>query len=94
MTDENPAYRLMGREMTRAVINHSLAYVEKLTHTNTIEGFWALIKRGWYETHHHYSKKSMPLYIAEACWKYNRRKQPDSFVNVIGRCLGTMTREL
>ena len=42
---------------------------------NTIEGFWALVKRAWYGTHHHYSEKYMPLYIAEACWKYNNREK-------------------
>ena len=75
ITDGNTAYRQIGRKMAHAVINHSLAYVEQLTHTNTIEGFWALVKRAWYGTHHHYSEKYMPLYIAEACWKYNNREK-------------------
>ena len=48
-------------------------------HTNTIEGFWALIKRAWYGSHHHYSRKYMPLFIAETSWKYNERKNPDVF---------------
>ena len=82
ITDQNPGYRQIGSKMAHAIINHSLAYVEQLTclraphrqaHTNAIEGFWALVKRAWYGTHHHYSEKYMPLYIAEACWKY---KQP------------------
>ena len=60
--------------MTHAVINHSLSYVEGWVHTNTIEGFWSLLKRAWHGTHHHYSEKYMPLYIAEACWKYNNRE--------------------
>ena len=33
----------------------------QLTYTNTIEGFWSLVKRAWYSTHHHYSVKYMPL---------------------------------
>ena len=45
ITDANPAYRQVGRKMAHAIINHSLAYVEQLTHTNTIEGFWSLVKR-------------------------------------------------
>lgn len=49
------------------------------THTNTIESFWSLIKRAWYGSHHHYSRKYMPLYIAEACFKYNRRKSATAF---------------
>ena len=74
ITDQNPGYRQIGSKMAHAIINHSLAYVEQLTHTNAIEGFWALVKRAWYGTHHHYSEKYMPLYIAEACWKYNNRE--------------------
>ncbi len=87
ITDENPAYHQVGRKMVHAVINHSLAYVEQLTHTNGIEGFWALVKRAWFGQHHHYSVKYMPLYLAEACFKYNRRKRRDSFDSAIGICL-------
>ena len=75
ITDQNPGYRQIGGKMAHAIINHSLAYVEQLTHTNTIEGFWSLVKRAWYGTHHHYSEKYMPLYLAEACWKYNNREK-------------------
>ena len=48
-------------------------------HTNTIEGFWALLKRAWYGSHHHYAKLFTPLYVAEASWKYNHRKDTDAF---------------
>ena len=88
ITDQNPIYRQVGRKMFHAVINHSLAYVEQLTclraphrqaHTNGIEGFWALVKRAWIGQHHHYSVKYMPLYLAEACFKYNRRGRTSAF---------------
>ena len=84
ITDQNPAYRRVGREMFHAIINHSLAYVEQLTHTNGIEGFWSLVKRAWIGQHHHYSVKYMPLYLAEACYKYNRRKKGDCFDESMG----------
>ena len=88
ITDGNPAYRQVGRKMFHAVINHSMSYVEQLTHTNSIEGFWALVKRAWIGQHHHYSEKYMPLYIAEACFKFNRRARNDAFENSIGIFLG------
>ena len=56
-----------------ATINHQIAYADGDIHTNTIEGFWALVKRAWYGPHHHYSRKYMPLYISEACYKFNKR---------------------
>src|SRR5215210_406851 len=66
--------RLMGPDP-----NHAVEYANGQAHTNTIEGFWALVKRAWYGSHHHYSRKYMPLYISEACFKYNRRKQKCAF---------------
>ena len=87
ITDQNPSYRQVGRTMAHAVINHSLAYVEQLTHTNGIEGFWALVKRAWVGQHHHYSVKYMPLYLAEACFKYNYRAREDTFESSIAICV-------
>ena len=79
MTDQLNAYAKAGKVYRRAVINHRVSYADGLTHTNSIEGFWSLIKRAWYGSHHHYSRKYMPLYIAEACYKYNRRASETAF---------------
>ena len=79
VTDQYPAYNAVDDLMAHEVINHSEQYAVGDVHTNSIEGFWALIKRAWYGSHHHYSKKYMPLYIAETSWKYNERKNPNAF---------------
>ncbi len=79
ITDEYPAYNAVRKFVPHAVINHSFSYADGKTHTNTIEGFWSILKRSWYGSHHHYQKKYTPLYVAEACWKYNHRKSIDSF---------------
>ena len=81
MTDQHPVYNDMGGFVNRGIVNHSERYVndDGVTHTNTIEGFWALIKRAWYGTHHNYSQEYMPLYIAEACYKYNNRNCENLF---------------
>ena len=63
--------------MPHRVVNHSDGYVDaddKTLHINTIEGFWSLLKRAWYGSHHKYTKDWSPLFVAEACWKYNHRK--------------------
>jgi transposase-like protein len=73
ITDEGPAYRSAHKDVRHAVICHKEVYADGHIHTNTIEGFWSLLKRAWHGSHHHYSDKYMPLYIAEACYKYNRR---------------------
>ena len=79
MTDEYHAYNALGREMKHHVINHQEQYVDGDTHTNTIEGFWALLKRAWYGTHHHYTTGYTPLYVAEGCYKYNNRHNDNIF---------------
>lgn len=86
ITDELSAYNAAGHVFNRAVINHKRCYAEGATHTNTIEGFWSLVKRAWYGSHHHYSKRYMPLFVAESCWKYNQRKNPDAFAGFLRGC--------
>ena len=78
ITDEWRSYRTVEPLMPHAVIKHSEAYADGETHTNTIEGFWALLKRAWYGSHHHYSRHWMPLFVAEASWKYNHRHNKDA----------------
>ena len=79
ITDEYKGYNVADTIMERAMIKHSERYADGDTHTNTIEGFWALVKRAWFGSHHQYSKQHLPLFIAESCWKYNQRKNPNAF---------------
>lgn len=88
ITDEFGGYKRVGEMMLHATVNHAVEYVNGMIHTNTIEEFWALVKRAWYGSHHHYSRKYIHLYIAEACYKYNHRDDRDSF----GETLLTMVR--
>jgi transposase-like protein len=75
-TDEWPAYKglnkINGYEHRR--INHSAGvYVIGTTHTNTIEGFWSLVKRGIGGVYHSVSKKYLQTYLDEYSFRYNRR---------------------
>ena len=79
ITDEFPAYNRMGEWVPHETINHTLAYVEGLIHTNTIEGFWSLVKRAIFGQHHHYSREHATAYIIEACFKYNTRNAASPF---------------
>jgi transposase-like protein len=88
ITDEWSGYNELAGSMSHACINHKAAYVDGETHTNTIEGFWALVKRAWYGSHHHYSRKYMPLYIAEACYKYNQRNSKNTFATALSASVG------
>ena len=86
ITDEYRGYNAVRGHVRHAVINHSVAYADGATHTNTIEGFWSLLKRAWYGSHHHYSRPYSPLFIAEANWKYNHRKDSDGFGSFMRGC--------
>lgn len=55
-------------------------------HTNTIEGFWSIFKRGVVGTFHKMSAKYMPLYVAEFQFRYNNRMNSDIFGGIINGC--------
>jgi len=87
-TDENPGYgylKAMGYE--HDTITHSTGeYVRGEVHTNNIESFWSLLKRGVVGTFHHVSKKYLPLYLAEFQFRHNNRKNPDIFGEAVAGC--------
>ena len=86
ITDEYKGYNAAKSKYNHAVINHSVSYADGDTHTNTIEGFWSLLKRAWYGSHHHYTRHWMPLFVAGSNWKYNHRKDKDGFGSFIRGC--------
>jgi hypothetical protein len=86
-TDEHRAYWHLGEEYNHGAVDHSSKkYVVGAIHTNTIEGFWSLIKRGVMGSYHKVSRKYLPLYIAEFQFRYNNRLNPDIFGEAIRGC--------
>jgi transposase-like protein len=88
MTDEFSAYNRFGEFTSHERINHSQRFVDGDVHTNTIEGFWSLVKRAWYGQHHHYSEKWANHYISETAYKYNNRKNGGMFDGLLGIMVG------
>lgn len=79
MTDELSVYEGLHLEYKEHyVIKHKEAYVRGIVHTNTVEGFFSLLKRGLMGTFHQVSKKYLPLYLKEFDFRYNHRALPDS----------------
>ena len=79
-SDQFKAYNDVGEIMKdHKTIKRSEKWEPDGIHTNTIEGFWSFIKRTWYGSHHHYSTGYTPLYLAEACYKYNHRNDTSIF---------------
>ena len=89
ITDEYKAYTNAYKLMPHRTISHEEGFVDpddKTLHTNTIEGFWSLLKRAWYGSHHKYTKGWSPLFVAEAVWKYNHRKDANAFNGFLRAC--------
>ncbi|MBI3434805.1 MAG: IS1595 family transposase [Proteobacteria bacterium] len=88
MTDEFGGYRGLKAITTHYAVDHKVAYVSGETHTNTIEGFWSLVKRSWYGQHHFYSRKWADHYVSETAFKYNNRNNPDVFSDLMRHMAG------
>lgn len=75
ITDDFRSYQKMDEIIERFVIQHSQKeYARGAVHTNTIEGFWSIIKNGIRGQYHVISKKYLPFYLAEFTYRYNRRQ--------------------
>jgi transposase-like protein len=85
-TDESKVYRGLTEYNHQTVDHHRKEYVVGAVHTNTIEGFWSIFKRGVVGTFHKMSAKYMPLYVAEFQFRYNNRNNPNIFDTAIGGC--------
>jgi hypothetical protein len=56
------------------MVNHSIGeYVRGDIHTNTVEGYFSIFKRGIYGTYHHVSQQHLKRYLAEFDFRYNER---------------------
>ncbi len=85
-TDESRVYEGLTEYNHQTVDHHRKQYVIGAIHTNTIEGFWSIFKRGVVGTFHKMSAKYMPLYVAEFQFRYNNRENADIFRTAISGC--------
>lgn len=74
VTDDAGQYRHMHRDFQHAVVNHSIGeYVRGEAHTNTVESYFAVLKRGITGTYHHVSQQHLKRYLVEFDFRYNER---------------------
>lgn len=75
-TDEFKGYKSLGKKYKHNTVNHSLfLYVAGDVHTNTIENFWSILKRGIYGIYHQVSDKHLERYLDEFAARYNTRRE-------------------
>ena len=85
-TDESRVYGDLTDYPHGAVDHTARRYVIGSIHTNTIEGFWSIFKRGIVGSFHKVSRKYLPLYVAEFQFRYNNRQNADIFGTAIAGC--------
>jgi transposase len=75
-TDEARIYDYFGElGITHHRVKHSASvYVDGDVHTQSIEGFWSLVKRGIHGVYHSVSAKWLQSYLDEYAWRYNARE--------------------
>ena len=73
-TDEHGGYNGLSRSYGHSSVKHSVGeYVKGMAHTNGIEGFWAMLKRGYKGTYHPMSRKHLARYVTESAGRHNVR---------------------
>ena len=91
MTDQFSAYNILdnkkenSKNFIRLQVDHNVAFsLGNGIHTNGIESFWALLKRGIHGVFHHISVKYMQRYVNEFCFRLNYRQGNEAFEKLVG----------
>lgn len=89
-SDALKSYDGLGGEFEHQVIDHAVAYVDGQIHTNGMENFWSLLKRGIRGTYVSVEPYHLFRYVDEQAFRFNNRKLTDSerFDNVMGQIVG------
>lgn len=83
-TDEWAAYRGLDRSfVAHSRINHSAAYVDDETHTNTVEGFFGNLKTGIRGNYKKVSHRHLQGYLNEFAWRYNHRNSARAMFDLL-----------
>ncbi len=87
-TDESPGYgNLKKAGFPHETVNHRKGeYVRGSVHTSHLDSFWSLLKQGIMGSYHKVSKTYLPLYVNEFSWRFNNRKNPNAFSDLLTTC--------
>lgn len=93
ITDEHHAYNRVKENYNHSRINHrSKEYVRGNVHTNTIEGYWNILKKQINGIHHFVSPKHLQRYCNENAYRYNSKllAQDERFALSVSQCNGRL----
>jgi transposase-like protein len=89
-SDALPSYEGLGGEYVHQVVDHAVAYVDGNVHTNGLENFWSLLKRGINGTYVSVEPYHLFRYVDEQAFRFNNRKLTDAerFASVMKQIVG------
>lgn len=90
ITDDFRGYLGFSKIVKHQVVDHTKCFTRGDVHTNSVESFWALLKRGIKEQYHKISRKYLNKYVDEFCYRHNNRNNGDIFNETIQRALGVI----
>jgi transposase-like protein len=78
MTDDFTSYNGLSKNFFHSVVNHGKGeYVRDDVHTNTVENYFSILKRGITGVYHHVGEHHLHRYLSEFNFRYNERKIDD-----------------
>lgn len=93
ITDEHHAYKRLKENFQHEKVNHrKKEYVRGIVHTNTIEGYWNILKKQINGIHHFVSPKHLQRYCNESSYRHNNRllAQDEKFAKSLSQCNGRL----
>ncbi len=89
-TDALPTYKGMEEYAHAAVSHQKGEYVRGDVHTNSIESFWAVLKRGYCAVYHFMSPKHLGLYVKEFVYRFNvgNDNRIETLAKIVPRMVG------
>jgi transposase-like protein len=80
-TDQAPAYQRLNKTYLHEIVNHAETYVRGRVHTNGLENFWSLLKRGLSGTYVAVEPFHLFRYVDEQAFRFNHRATKDNPMN-------------
>ena len=89
-TDALPSYSGLAQDYAHAIVDHAVEYVNGRVHTNGLENFWSLLKRGIAGTYVSVEPFHLFRYLDEQSFRFNNRRVNDSirFNRVLSQIVG------
>lgn len=87
ITDEWKGYIGIQMIMPHKIVDHAIWYVNGDAHTNTVESFWALLKRGIIGQYHKVSLRYLPKYVDEFSYRWNHREDTNLWATTLQRAV-------